>query len=120
MSGVKVRSAWLKATPILMVIQDRGNAYVLRRQVEGIHWEEAIEQLQGNPSLHGLNAAMHCDAEIRATVQQAHEAVARHVGMATGAIQDQLTAFVPWDLGNNRPVMMIDGRGNALERVWMA
>jgi GNAT superfamily N-acetyltransferase len=120
MSGVKVRSAWLKATPILMVIQDRGNAYLLRRKMEGIHWEEAIEQLQGNPSLRGLNTAMRCDAEILATVQEAHEVVARHVGMKTGAIQDQLTAFVPWDLENNRPVMMIDGKGNALEQVWMA
>jgi len=120
MSGVKVRSAWLRATPILMVVQDRGNAYVLRRQVGGIHWGEAIEQLQGNPVLHALNAAMRCDAEIIATVQQAHAAVARYVGMATGAVQDQFTTFVSWDLEQNRPRMIVDHGGHFLEAVWMA
>ena len=120
MSGVKVRSAWLKATPILMVIQDRGNAYVLRRQVEGIHWEEAIEQLQGNPSLQGLNAALQCDAEIIATVQQAHAAVAHYVGMEPGVIQDQLTTFVSWDLEQNHPRMIVDHGGHAMAEIWMA
>ena len=120
MSGVKIRSAWLKATPILMVIQDRGNAYVLRRQVEGIHWEEAIEQLQGNPSLQGLNAALQCDAEIIATVQQAHAVVAHYVGMEPGVIQDQLTTFVSWDLEQNHPRMIVDHGGHAMAEIWMA
>jgi GNAT superfamily N-acetyltransferase len=121
MSGVKVRNAWLRITPILMVVQDRGNAYLLRRQVGGIHWEEAVEQLQGNPLLEKLNKAMRCNAEIIAAVQEANERVARHVGMATGAVQDQLTTFVSWDLEQNRPRMIVDPGGHySMEAIWMA
>jgi GNAT superfamily N-acetyltransferase len=121
MRGVIVRSATLKANPLLLVIRDRGNAYVLRRQVGGIHWEEAVEQLQGNLALHGLNTAMRCEAEIVATVQDANERIARHMGMEMGEIQDQLTTFVSWDLEQNRPRMIVDHGGRySMEAVWMA
>jgi hypothetical protein len=120
MSGVKVKNAWLKTNPILMATRDRGNAYVLRRKVGGIHWEEAIEQLQCHPVLKGLNASMRFDNVILATVRKANESIAHHVGMAQEIILDQLTTFVPWDLENNRPHMVIDFGGNHLESVWMA
>ena len=43
------------------MVRDRGNAYVLRRKIEGIHWDEAMEQLQGNPDLKGMSKEMKVD-----------------------------------------------------------
>ncbi len=37
------------------------NGYVLRKKVEGIHWEEAVEQLQTLPELKELNRGMRID-----------------------------------------------------------
>ena len=120
MSTVKIRSAWLKTNPMLMAIKDRGNAYVLRRKVGGIHWEEAIEQLQGNPLLQELNASMRFDKIILSTVRKANEKIAHHVGIQKEVILDQLATFVSWDLKNNRPQMIIDFGGNHVESIWMA
>ena len=120
MSTVKIRSAWLKTNPMLMAIKDRGNAYVLRRKVGGIHWEEAIEQLQSNPLLQELNTSMRFDKVILSTVRKANEKIAHHVGIQKEVILDQLATFVSWDLKNNRPQMIIDFGGNHVESIWMA
>ena len=119
MPGVKVRNAWLKTNPILMAIRDRGNAYVLRRKVDGIHWEEAIEQLQSHPMLKGLKESMRFDKVILSTVRETNEIIANHLGTEKGMILDLLTTFVSWELKNNRPQMIIDFGGNYLESVWM-
>jgi hypothetical protein len=120
MSTVKIRSAWLKTNPMLMAIKDRGNAYVLRRKVGGIHWEEAIEQLQGNPLLQEINASIRFDKVILSTVRKANEKIAHHMGIPKEVILDQLTTFVSWDLKNNRPHMIIGFEGNHVESIWMA
>ncbi|MFH1092034.1 MAG: GNAT family N-acetyltransferase [Pseudomonadota bacterium] len=44
--GARAGNARLLVNPPLLTIRDRGNAYVLRRKIEGVHWEEALEQLQ--------------------------------------------------------------------------
>jgi hypothetical protein len=120
MSAAKVRSAWLKTNPVLLVIRDRGNAYVLRRKISAIHWEEAIEQLQTHPHLRRLNAEMQFDPLLLSTVRAAGEVIEDHLSLEKGTILDQLTAFVPWDLENNHPKLVIDFEGTYLESLWMA
>ncbi len=61
----RVRNALLQTNPPLLVIRDRGNGYVLRKKVEGIHWEEAVEQLQTLPELKELNREMRIDKKIQ-------------------------------------------------------
>ena len=119
-AGAKVRSAWLKTNPVLLVIQDRGNAYVLRRKINAIHWEEAIEQLQTHAGLKSPNVIVQVDKVLFATVQDADKLIAERLSLKKGPIPDQLTAFVPWDLKNNRPQIVIDFEGIYLESVWMA
>ena len=51
MPNTKIKSAHLKINPILLIIGDRGNGYVLRRKIDAIHWEEAIGQLQCHQDL---------------------------------------------------------------------
>ena len=120
MSLTKVRCASVKTNPVLLVIRDRGNAYVLRRKISAIHWEEAIEQLQTHPHLRSLHTDMQIDQLLLATVRTAGEVIEDRLGLEKGTIQDQLTPFVPWDLQNNHPKLVIDFEGTYLESLWLA
>jgi hypothetical protein len=118
--GTKVRGARLLVNPPLLTIQDRGNAYVLRRKVSGIHWDEASEQLQGSPSLKDLNAAMKFDRLTSGTLQAARSLIEERFAVRKEDALDLLTYFVSWDLKTNRPKVMIDPSGTFLESVWLA
>jgi len=120
MSLAKVKGASLKTNPVLLVIRDRGNAYVLRRKISAIHWEEAIDQLQTHPHLRSLNANMLTDQLLLATVRTAGEVIEDRLGLEKGTVQGKLTPFVPWDLENNHPKLVIDFEGTYLESLWMA
>ena len=118
--GIKVRYAQLRANPPLLAIRDRGNAYVLRRKVAGIHWEEATEQIQGSLQLKSLNASMKIDRLVIATVREASEKIVEHLGVEKETLTNLLTLFVSWDLKKNQPKLMVDFSGTFLESVWVA
>jgi len=110
----------LRVNPPVLTIQDRGNLYVLRRKVEGIHWEEAIEQLQSIPNLKGMNASMKIDRIIVGTVRNANQMISETLGLREETVADSLTCFVPWDLEVNQPQVMIDFTNVYLESIWIA
>jgi len=118
--GIKAKYAQSRTNPPLLAIRDRGNAYVLRRKVAGIHWEEAVEQLQCHPQLKNLNASMKIDRLIVATVRDANEKMAEHLGVEKEMLADLLAIFVSWDLKKNQPKLMVDFSGTFFESVWMA
>ncbi|MCP4578642.1 MAG: MBL fold metallo-hydrolase [Deltaproteobacteria bacterium] len=120
MPNAKIKSAQLKANPISLIIRDRGNGYVLWRKMDAIHWEEAIEQLQSNPSLKSVNDAVKLDRIILETVKTAATAISNELHVERETVIDQLTPFVSWDLVNNRPKMVIDFAFSYLESIWMA
>jgi hypothetical protein len=120
MLGIRVKNAWLKTNPPLLAMRDRGNAYVLRRKIGGIHWEEAMEQLESSPHLKSLNASMKIDRLIFSTVLQAKEMMAEKLEAEQEILLDSLAFFVSWDLSTNRPRLTIDFQGAFLESVWMA
>jgi hypothetical protein len=120
MPNAKIKSAQLKTNPILLIIRDRGNGYVLRHKIEAIHWEEAIEQLQSNPSLKSINEAVKLDRIILETVKNTATTISNELHVERETIIDQLTPFVSWDLDNNRPKMVIDFAFSYLESIWMA
>jgi hypothetical protein len=111
-------NARLEVNPPLLAIQDRGNGYVLRLKVGGIHWEEAIEQLQSDPHLRSMNASMKIDRVIVSTVSRAKEMVSEKLGLGEDPVADSLSYFVPWDLENNQPRLIIDFTNVYLESVW--
>jgi hypothetical protein len=113
-------NARLTVNSPLLAIQDRGNAYVLRRKVGGIHWEEAIEQLQSDPHLASMNASMKIDTLIINTVRRSNEMISWKLGLREETVSDMLTCFVPWDLEGNQPRLVIDFTSTYLESVWMA
>ncbi|MBW2709213.1 MAG: MBL fold metallo-hydrolase [Deltaproteobacteria bacterium] len=120
MPNVKIKSAQLKTNPILLIIRDRGNGYVLRRKIDAIHWEEAIEQLQSNPKLKSVNEAVKLDRIILETVKATAAAISHQLDVESDAVIDQLTPFVSWDLDNNRPKMVVDFAFSYVETIWIA
>ncbi|MFZ7112401.1 MAG: hypothetical protein ACOWYE_12020 [Desulfatiglandales bacterium] len=120
-SGIKCRGASLKVNPPLIVLQDRGNAYVLRYKIPGVHWEEAVEQLNDSPSLRALNEALNLDRLITRTVREAQNQASRYLEETTGESGfDTFAWFVSWDIKNNRPGLQVDFSGTFLEAVWVA
>ncbi len=119
-SDVRVRNARLLVNPPVLAVRDRGNGYVLRRKVQGIHWEEAVEQLQTTPSLKLMNDSLQSDRLIKATVRNALEAAESRVQQEERELLDNLACFIPWDLEMNRPRMVVEFHGTYLESVWLA
>ena len=120
MPGARAGNAQLKVNPPLLAVRDRGNAYILRRKISGIHWEEAVEQLQTATSLKAMNESMKIDRILRSTVRKGSETV---VGQLEGSDRDLLpllTFFVSWDLEKNLPKLSIDFGGTSLEAIWAA
>jgi hypothetical protein len=120
MAHAKIRNACLKTNPILLILQDRGNAYVLRHKIDAIHWEEALEQLQSHPRLKDLNSSTKIDSIILNTIKEANQVITKNLGLEKGQVLDLLSPFVSWDLKNNQPKMMIDFSNSYLESAWMA
>ena len=81
MPHARPSNAQLRINPPLLTIEDRGNAYVLRRKVDGIHWEEAIEQIQSAPHLKSMNETMKIDRVILGAVRMAHQIDFRETGL---------------------------------------
>lgn len=94
--------------------------YVLRRKVGGIHWEEAMEQLQISPSLKIMNASVKIDRLIRRTVGSVNEMISERLDLRRETVADLLTCFVSWNLKTNQPKLFIDCTGTYLESVWIA
>ncbi|MFH1491518.1 MAG: hypothetical protein ABII06_21625 [Pseudomonadota bacterium] len=120
LAGARVRNALFQVNPPLVTIRDRGNAYVLRRKIDGIHWEEAIEQLQSREGLKALNETMKVDRLILSTVRRANDILADRLGVDESVLAEQVVCFVSWNLELNQPKLMIDFAGSSLEGVWMA
>jgi hypothetical protein len=120
LSGVRVKNCRLRSNPPLLVIEDRGNGYVLRKKVEGIHWEEAIAQLQDSPALKELNKSTRADRMITSTVKQAAAWLGERLENADDAHSDLFSYFVSWNLSINQPKIVVDFFGSYVEKVWIA
>jgi hypothetical protein len=118
--GKRIRNAMIGVNPPLLVIRDRGNGYVLRKKVQGIHWEEAVEQLQTVPELKSINASVKLDKIIQTTVRKAQDWVRSKTTPEEHMLLDQFTFFVSWDFEANRPRIIIDPSGSFLESLWIA
>ena len=118
--GAEAAKARLLVNRPLLAIRNRGNAYVLRKKVPGIHWEEAMDQIKESPPLKVLNASMNLDRMVRAAVRAAARRAAEIMDMEEGELRERLAFFVSWDLAANRPKMVVDYTGHYLEAVWLA
>lgn len=119
-NGVRIKNTRLEINPPLLVVRDRGNAYVLRRKVDGIHWEEAVEQLQSVSTLKTLNRSMSVDRMITSAVRRASDWLRGAVTSEDEPLLERSSFFVSWNLTTNQPKIVVDFAGSYLESVWIA
>jgi hypothetical protein len=93
---------------------------VLRKKIPGIHWEEAVEQLQGAPRLQQFNKSLGVDRVITATVRQTAEWLRSNLDAEESALVDHLAFFVSWDLDTNQPGLSVDVSGSYVSTIWLA
>jgi len=120
MKGTRVKNACLRTNPPLLIIRDRGNAYVLRRKVAGIHWEEAADQLQTIPALRVMNESVKVDKLIATTVRKSSDWLRAHCNPEEEPLLEGLSYFVSWYLETNQPKIVVDFGGSYVECVWVA
>lgn len=119
-AGKRIRNCATHTNPPMLVIRDRGNCYVLRKKVEGIHWEEAVEQLQTLPELKELNRTIGIDRKIQATVRKAQDWLKTKLTPEEEDLLELFTIFVSWNMQTNRPKIIVDPAGSYLESLWIA
>lgn len=119
--GERVAGTRLRINPPLLWLQDRGNGYILRRKVPGIHAEEAMAQLRTHPGLKALNQELRVDRVIEKTVRETRSWLSARLRPRGPLPVSELAVFVPWDLEGNRPLVAIDDRMKPyLEHLWLA
>jgi hypothetical protein len=119
--GERLDATRLLTNPPLLWLQDRGNGYILRRKIPGIHAEEALAQLRTHSNLKALNLELRVDRVIEKSVRETRSWLAAHVRPQGPLPVAELAVFVPWDLEGNRPLVAIDDRMKPyLEHLWLA
>ncbi len=120
MATLRIRNTRVSINKPLLVIKDGGNGYILRRKVEGIHWEEAVEQLQTSPELKELNSGMRLDRMIHKLIRKTAEKTREIIGKDDAELIDPSGFFVSWDIEKNRPRLTVDIGSVYFESLWIS
>lgn len=119
-SGMRLHNATVQINPPLAILQDRGNIYILRRKLEGIHSEEALDQLRTSSHLKDVNRAAGIDRAIIMTIKEISEWLVKVFDSNFREEIENLTFFIPWDLERNIPKVTVDIAGVSLDTIWIA
>ncbi|MCG6892879.1 MAG: GNAT family N-acetyltransferase [Desulfobacteraceae bacterium] len=119
-SDLRVLGARLQLNAPLALIQDMGNAYVLRRKIEAIPWDEAQVQFQQDPHLKRLSDGEGLEQLLLATIRAAGKKLTQTSGIDTEIAFDTLTWMVSWDISSNRPGLFMDFSGPVFESIWIS
>lgn len=118
-SGMRFRNAAVEINPPCAIIRNRGNIYILYKKVGGIHLEEALDELRASRRLKEMNRAAGIDRAIIMTVNMINGQLLRAFGAGAREEIENIVFFVPWDLKENRPDVMVDTTGVFLNTVWV-
>jgi GNAT superfamily N-acetyltransferase len=110
----------IRVNPIILVVRDRGNVYTLRRQVHGVHSQEALDQLKTIPHLRTLNGAVGVDRCIHNLVKDTQGALKKRFNSRFKREIEELAYFIPWDIEQNTPAIRVDISNISLDTVWLA
>jgi GNAT superfamily N-acetyltransferase len=119
-SEVRFRNATIQINPPLVMIQEKGNVYILRRKLEGIHLEEALDQLRTASSLKEMNREVGIDHLLVTTINEIKKRLMKEFHSGLSEEIEDLTFFVPWDLERNIPRIHVDISGISLNILWIA
>ena len=106
--------------PPLLIIQDQGNAYILRNKIEAIHWDEALEQAQTHAALKELNQTIKLDKLIRKSLKTAVHLLSAELTLEERDELNTFAWFVSWNLETNQPRLLIDFTEPYFDSIWMA
>jgi len=119
-SGLRVRGAVVKVNPILLIFRDRGNVYVLRKKVPGVHSQEALDQIKTVPYLKEMNRGIGIDRAMISTINDIRDILKKKFHSAFKQEIEELTYFVPWDIENNIPRVHVHVSEITLGVIWIA
>ena len=119
-STLKFQGVDLRINPILLIFQDRGNIYALREKVEGIHSDEAFDQLRTSAYLREMNRAVGIDRTMIMTINDIKKWLEKRFNSPFRQEIEDLTYFFPWDIEKNIPRIHVDTSGVSLDRIWIA
>jgi hypothetical protein len=119
--GLRIQQAQIRTNPPLVWIQDRGNGFILRAKLKGIHWEEAVFQLKQNPDLRFINQQLHLDQKLTGIINEIKGWITTQIRIPQQEGIQDLAFFVPWKLDRNSPLFSIDSSNVPyLEHIWIA
>jgi GNAT superfamily N-acetyltransferase len=118
-SGMRFRDATIRINPPLAMLRDRGNVYILRRKVRGIHSEEALDQMRTSAYLRDMNRAVGIDQAVILTINEIREWLLKVFDYRVREEIEDLTFFVPWDLERNIPRVTVHILGVSLDTMWI-
>jgi len=110
----------IRVNPIILVVHDRGNVYALRKQVEGVHSQEALDQLRTIPRLRTLNSAVGVERCIQNVLKDTGDSLKKRFHSRFKKEIEELAYFIPWDIERNTPSIRVDISGISLDTVWLA
>ncbi len=119
-SGIRFSHAALSINRPLAVFLDRGNGYILRKKVGGIHSEEALDQLRSSPGLKEMNTAAGIDRVLVSTINEVNRWLRKALGPTAGREIEDVTFFVPWDFEKNMPKITVDVSGVFIDTLLIA
>lgn len=119
-NAMKINGTEILINPPLLVIKDRATAYVLRKKIKAIHWDEAIEQLRISNSLKFLNSQLNIERIINITVNNLTQNLSSILEMDEATVTDIFTFFISWDLNKNYPGLLIEHENTYLQSIWIA
>lgn len=120
LSGIRFHNTAAFINPPLAIFRDRGNAYILRQKVEGIHLDEALDQLRTSPRLKEMNQTLGIDRVLVSTVNGINQWLVKTISPRDLHEIENLTFFVSWDIEKNMPKVMVDVPGVSFDAVWIA
>jgi GNAT superfamily N-acetyltransferase len=119
-SGRRFHGTTVKINPPLVTFKDGGNLYVMRRKIEGVHLQEALDQLSTATHLVEMNRAAGLDCVMLRTINAIKEWLVMKSDPGRCGELEELTFFVPWDIEKNMPKVHVDMSGVSLDTVWIA
>jgi hypothetical protein len=110
----------VRVNPPLAILRDRGNVYVLRAKVEGIHLEEGLDQLRSSGHLKEMNQIMGIDRLAVMTTNRIKERLRKMLEPDCAEETEDLAFFISWDLQKNIPKLMVDVTSISIQTLWIA
>ena len=92
----------------------------MRKKVEGVHSQEAFDQLKTSPRLREMNEAVGVDRTMVKTMNEIKKWLETRFRSRFKQEIEDLTYFLPWDIETNFPRVRVEVSGISLDTVWIA